>query len=48
MATLDSNEHLLNEINTPNPRESCDFVCQIEYTLDLMGEEVESFDITDD
>ena len=46
MATLDSDEHLLNEINTPNPRESCDFVCQIEYTLDLMGEEVESFDIT--
>lgn len=46
MATLDSNTHLLNEINTPNPRENCEYIHNLSYTLDLTDEEIVSFTIT--
>lgn len=47
MATLDDSEHLENEINTPNPREYCDFEKQLQYTLDLNEEEIVEFRVTD-
>lgn len=47
MATLDDPEHLENEINTPNPRENCDYYKQLEYTLDLNEEELDEFVVSD-
>lgn len=45
MAILNDSECLANEINTSNPRENCDFLCSLDYTLNLYNEEVTSFSI---
>lgn len=47
MATLDDPEHLENEINTPNPREYCEYQKQLLYTLDLNEEEIVEFRVSD-
>jgi hypothetical protein len=47
MAILNDPEHLLNEINTPNPREYCDFLYHLDYTLNLLDEVVVSFTVID-
>lgn len=47
MAKLNDPEHLENEINTPNPRENCEYYKELDYELDLNEEEIDEFVITD-